>query len=340
MSRLRAFSAWIRHSSTGPARMSGIIRPFRSSACSSTQAEDDHDEPEANMMIPWVRTVISGVAIMRHPKYNKGLAFTEKERGVLHLRGLLPPAVLSLATQMERVLINVRMKASDVERYSYMQSLHERNENLFFQVVREHIGELLPILHLPTVRQACKKYGLMFKSLPRSLFITRQDSGTVQQALKNWPERRIKVVMITNGERVGSAGDLGVHAVNAAIAKLSLVTAVGGVAPSLCLPILVDLGTNNEELLKSQFYSGLRHKRISGDLAQDLMHDILNAIENRFGNKTMVFFEDMSYHTSQRLLSQCRYALTSSPLAICWPSPSTCLPATCPWARLKTRQPW
>ena len=205
---------------------------------------------------------------------------------------------------MQRVMINVRMKVSDLERYSYMQSLQERNEYLFFKVLREHIDELLPVVHLPTVRQACKTYGLMFKSLPRCLFITRQDLGNVRQVLKNWPERRIKVVVITDGQQVGPAGDLGVHAVNAAIAKLSLMTALGGLAPSLTLPVLVDHGTNNEELLKSQFYSGLRHRRTSGDLAQELMHDIMSAVESRFGNNTVVFFEDMKYRTCQKLLSQ------------------------------------
>jgi malate dehydrogenase (oxaloacetate-decarboxylating)(NADP+) len=211
-----------------------------------------------------------------------------------------------METQMQRVMINIRRKASDMERYSYMQSLHERNEYLFFQVVRKHISELLPVVYLPTVREACKTYGLMFKSLPRSLFITRQDLGNVRQVLKNWPERRIKVVMITNGHHVGPAGDLGVHAVNAAIARLSLMTAIGGLAPSLTLPILVDLGTDNEELLKSPFYAGLRHKRITGELASELMHDIISAVENRFGNKTLICFEDMKYRTCQNLLSQYR----------------------------------
>ena len=238
----------------------------------------------------------------------QGLAFSNQERATLHLRGLLPPAVLDLDTQMKRVMINIRMKASDLERYGYMQSLQERNENLFYSVLRKHIDELLPIVHLPTVREACKKYGLMFKSLPRSLFITQQDTGNIVQVLKNWPERRIKVVMITTGHNVGAAGDLGVHAVNATIAKLSLITAVGGVAPPLCLPILVDLGTDNEELLKSQFYSGLRHKRVSGDSAQDLLHEIMSAVEQRFGKQTLVFFEDMMYRDSQRLLSQYRCA--------------------------------
>jgi malate dehydrogenase (oxaloacetate-decarboxylating)(NADP+) len=130
---------------------------------------------------------------MRTPKYNKGLAFTEAERDRLYLRGLLPPAVLSMETQILRVMINVRNMASNLERFSYLQSLQERNERLFFTVLSEHFEELLPSVHLPTVRQACETYGLMFKSLPRGLFLTSADLGVVQQVLKNWPERRIKV---------------------------------------------------------------------------------------------------------------------------------------------------
>ena len=137
------------------------------------------------------------------------------------------------------------------------------------------------------------------------------------QVLKNWPERRIKVVMITTGHRVGAAGDLGVHAINATIAKLSLLTSVGGVAPALCLPVQVDLGTDNEELLKSQFYTGLRHRRALDDTAQELLHQLMNAIERRFGQNTLVFFEDMDYRSIQQLLSQYRCAKcnTSQPAA-------------------------
>lgn len=280
-------------------------KPFRTESrlFASRSASGDDDD---NILIPWVRNVIGGVDLMRHPKYNKGLAFSEGERDRLYLRGLLPPAVLSLKTQMERVMINVRLKASDLERYGYLQSLQERNERLFFSVVREHFEELLPVIHLPTVRTACRKYGLMFKSLPRGLFLTQDDIGNVHQVLKNWPERRVKVVMITDGEQVGPAGDLGVHAVNAAISKLSLISAIGGISPSLTLPILVDFGTNNDELLKSQFYVGLRHRRITGDKADALMHELMDAIERRFGNNVMILFEDMKYQTAQKLLSQYR----------------------------------
>ena len=257
-------------------------------------------------MIPWVRSVISGVALLRHPKYNKGLAFENDERDKLYLRGLIPPAVLSLETQIQRVMINVRGMATDLERYNYLMSLQDRNERLCYIVIRQNLEELLPVVHLPTVRQACGKYGLMFRSIPKGLFLTQLDEGKVRQVLKNWPERHVKVVMITDGELVGPAGDLGVHAVNAAISKLSLVTTIGGVTPGLCLPIMTDFGTNNEELLKSQFYVGLKHKRLTGDIPDQLMHELMDALEKRFGNHTMIFFEDMTYPNAQKLLSQYR----------------------------------
>eukprot|EP01025_Chloroclados_australasicus_P050169 TRINITY_DN5738_c0_g3_i1.p1 TRINITY_DN5738_c0_g3~~TRINITY_DN5738_c0_g3_i1.p1 ORF type:complete len:218 (-),score=11.52 TRINITY_DN5738_c0_g3_i1:3-572(-) len=124
---------------------------------------------------PWVRQVVSGVSLMRNPKYNKGLAFSEAERDRLYLRGLLPAAVLNQEVQVERAMINVRQMASDLDRYTYMQNLQERNERLFYRVLNDYFEELLPIINVPTIRVAAQKYGLMFRSLPRGLYISLQD---------------------------------------------------------------------------------------------------------------------------------------------------------------------
>jgi hypothetical protein len=201
----------------------------------------DEDDRVGRPTTPWVRQVISGVDLMRHPKYNKGLAFSETERDRLYLRGLLPPAVLSQEVQLERTVLNIRSKDSDLEKYTYLTSLQERNERLFYRVLIENFEELLPVVHTPTVRLACQKYGLMFKSLPRGLFITLEDKGRVFRILKNWPERNVKVVVVTDGERVGNLGDLGVQAVGVPISKLSLYTACGGIAPAVCVPVVIDV---------------------------------------------------------------------------------------------------
>ncbi|KAG2437633.1 hypothetical protein HYH02_011272 [Chlamydomonas schloesseri] len=243
---------------------------------------------------------------MRHPKYNKGLAFSDAERDRLYLRGLLPPAVLSQEVQLERTLLNIRSKDSDLEKSTYMQGLQERNERLFHRVLVENMEELLPVVYTPTVRLACQKYGLMFKSLPRGLFITLEDRGRVFRILKNWPERNVKLLVVSDGERVGDLGDLGVQAVGVPISKISLYTACGGISPSITMPVMVDVGTDNEELLRSPFYVGVRHRRVRGDPYYELMDEFLTAVKRRFGNTVLVQFEDMAYDNASKLLNMYR----------------------------------
>ncbi|EIE23960.1 NADP-dependent malic enzyme [Coccomyxa subellipsoidea C-169] len=266
-------------------------------------------DPAELPITPWVRSVISGCDVMRNPKYNKGLAFSEEERGRLYLRGLLPPAVLSQEVQAERCMINIRSKSSDLERHSYLTSLQERNESLFYYVLSNNIEELLPIVHMPTVSEYCQTYGLMFKSLPRSLFICMKDKGRVYSLLKNWPERRIKAICLTDGERVGALGDLGVQAVGVPVSKLALYSACAGIPPNMCLPVCIDAGTDNEELLQSQFYVGSKHKRVRGDVYYELLDEFISAAKRRFGNTVLVHFEDMSYANLSRLFNQYRGSL-------------------------------
>nr|BAU61574.1 NADP-dependent malic enzyme [Gonium pectorale] len=255
---------------------------------------------------PWVRQVISGVDLMRHPKYNKGLAFSDAERDRLYLRGLLPPAVLSQEVQVERILLNIRSKEGPLDKSTYLQGLQERNERLYHRVLVENIEELLPVVYTPTVRLACQKYGLMFKSLPRGLFITLEDRGRVFRILKNWPERNVKLLVVSDGERVGDLGDLGVQAVGVPISKISLYTACGGISPSIAMPVMVDVGTDNEELLRSPFYVGVRQHRVRGDAYYELMDEFLTAVKRRFGNTVLVQFEDMAYDNASKLLNMYR----------------------------------
>ncbi|KAK9818384.1 hypothetical protein WJX72_011776 [[Myrmecia] bisecta] len=242
---------------------------------------------------------------MRNPKYNKGLAFSDMERDRLYLRGLLPPAILSQEVQAERALINLRSKTSDLDKHTYLASLQERNERLFYHVVSQNIAELLPIIHMPTVSLYCQKYGLMFRSLPRGLFISIADKGRVFSILKNWPERRVKAICLTDGERVGGLGDLGVNAIGVPISKLALYTACGGIPPSMCLPVCIDAGTDNEMLLNSQFYVGGKHKRVRGDEYLELVDEFLTAARRRFGN-AIIHFEDMNYDNLTKLISRYR----------------------------------
>lgn len=250
--------------------------------------------------------MISGVDLMRNSKYNKGLAFSELERDRLHLRGLLPPAVLSQEVQAERVMTNVWQKGSNVDKLTYLFSLQERNERLFYSVLSHNVEELLPLFTYPTLGEYCQAFSLMFRSLPRGMFISLADRGSIFQILKNWPERRVKAICLTDGSRVGQFGDLGVQAIGVPISRLALYTAIGGVLPSECLPITIDTGTNNENLLNEPIYVGAKHKRITGDEYYELLDEFFTAVRRRFGTSVLVDVEGLSFDVQNKLIATYR----------------------------------
>ena len=241
-------------------------------------------------------------------RYNKGLAFSEEERDRLYLRGLLPPAVLPQRTQAARAMVNVRSKATDLDRFTYLTALQERNERLFHRVLGQHAEELLPVWGEPTLSSACAAHGLMFRALPRALFVGLADRGRVFQILKNWPERRVKVLCITDGARVGALGDLGVQAVGVPVSRAALYTALGGVDPAVCLPIALDAGTDNPDLLSSPFYVGARRPRGSGEEVAALLDELITAARARFGPSLFIHFENMRYRHLAAAVSACRSA--------------------------------
>lgn len=239
-------------------------------------------------------------------QYNKGLAFSDHERDRLYLRGLLPPAVLSQSVQAERVLLNIRGMSSTEQKVVYLMSLQERNERLFFHVLQNNVEEIVPLLQFPAVGQYCKTYSLMFRSLPRGLFLSLQDKGHVFSIIKNWPERRVKAICLTDGECMGTLGDMGVQAIGAPISRLALFTGLGGVDPSTCLPVTIDNGTDNEALLKDPIYVGVRHRRVKGDAYFELIDEFFNAVRRRFGPSVMVDIENMAWDNQSKLLSAYR----------------------------------
>src|SRR5438552_5729662 len=204
----------------------------------------------------------SGMALLRDPLLNKGTAFSEEERDALGLRGLLPAHLLSIEAQAQRVMANLRRLPTDLEKYVALNALHDRNEALFFRVVCDNIDEIQPIIYTPTVGLACQKYGLIFQR-PRGMFISAKERGNIAEVLKNWPYRA-KLIVVTDGERILGLGDLGANGMSIPVGKLSLYSACAGIHPELCLPVVLDVGTNNEELLRDPYYLGLRQKRLSG----------------------------------------------------------------------------
>jgi len=244
-----------------------------------------------------------GLALLRDPLLNKGTAFTEKERDALGLRGFLPAGVLSMQAQVERVLTNLRSLPSDLEKYIALNSLHDRNEALFFRVVCDNIDEIQPLIYTPTVGLACQRFGLIFQR-PRGLFISANDSGRIGEILRNWPHPT-KLIVVTDGERILGLGDLGANGMGIPVGKLSLYSACAGIHPQFCLPVMLDVGTNNEEFLNDPYYIGLRQKRITGAAYDGFVDEFMTAARTTFPG-VLIQFEDFANHSAFRLLHKYR----------------------------------
>ncbi|MEK7877004.1 MAG: NAD-dependent malic enzyme, partial [Pseudomonadota bacterium] len=179
------------------------------------------------------RGVPTGLALLHDPILNKGTAFTEKERNALGLRGLLPPHVLSQDEQVARTLENLRRLSDPLDKFVALNALHDRNEALFFRVLCDNIDEMQPLVYTPTVGLACQKFGLVFQR-PRGMFIGANDRGRIAQILRNWPYQ-VRIIVVTDGERILGLGDLGANGMGIPVGKLSLYVACAGVNPQLCL---------------------------------------------------------------------------------------------------------
>jgi malate dehydrogenase (oxaloacetate-decarboxylating)(NADP+) len=244
-----------------------------------------------------------GVALLRDPALNKGTAFTEHERDALGLRGLLPPHVLSQDEQVQRVLENLRRLPDDLDKHVALNALHDRNETLFFRVVCDNIDEMQPLIYTPTVGLACQKYGHIFQR-PRGLFIGSNDRGRIAGVLRNWPYRA-GIIVVSDGERILGLGDLGANGMGIPVGKLSLYAACAGVHPNLCLPVMLDVGTNNAELLNDRYYVGLRQRRVRGAAYDELVEEFINAAHEVFPG-VVIQFEDFANHNAFRLLHKYR----------------------------------
>ncbi|MDH6259221.1 NAD-dependent malic enzyme [Bradyrhizobium sp. BR13661] len=244
-----------------------------------------------------------GMTLLRDPLFNKGTAFTEAERDALGLRGLLPACVLTIEEQVERVLINLRSLPTDLEKYVALNALHDRNEALFFRVVVDNIDEIQPIIYTPTVGLACQKFGLIFQR-PRGMFISSRERGRIGEILKNWPYPA-KLIVVTDGERILGLGDLGANGMGIPVGKLSLYSACAGVHPEHCLPIVLDVGTNNEELLGDPYYLGLREHRLTGEAYDSFVDEFMTAARKSFPG-VLIQFEDFANHSAFKLLHKYR----------------------------------
>ena len=246
----------------------------------------------------------AGVKILHDPVRNKGTAYTEAERDALKLRGLLPPRIHTMAEQELRVLGNIRAKPTDLERYLYLIALQDRNENLFYRVIMNHLEEMMPIIYTPTVGKACQEFQHIYRK-PRGFYVSMQDKGRVKEILQNWPHKDTRIIVVTDGERILGLGDLGADGMGIPIGKLALYTACAGIHPTQCLPVMLDVGTNNEKLLSDPLYNGLERRRVRGKDYDELFDEFITAAKELYPG-VLIQIEDFGNTNAFRLLEQYR----------------------------------
>jgi malate dehydrogenase (oxaloacetate-decarboxylating)(NADP+) len=250
-----------------------------------------------------------GVAVLADPLLNKGTAFTDRERDALGLRPLLPPRIFTMEEQVQRTLAAVRRKQDNIEKYIYLTSLQNRNEVLFYRLVLDHIEEMVPLIYTPTVGEACLQYGSIYRR-PRGLFISLRERGRIEEMLRLWPHHEVRLIVVTDGERILGLGDLGALGMGIPVGKLSLYTACAGVHPCYTLPITLDVGTDNESLQKGPFYIGINERRARGEPYDEFIEEFATAVKNVFP-RALLQWEDFANANAFRLLQRYRRRLPS-----------------------------
>ncbi len=247
---------------------------------------------------------LTGHLLLDDPLLNKGSAFPEEERRELGLLGLLPLHSSTIAEQLVRVYENYQPKDSDLERYIFLSALQDRNEVLFYRLLHEHITEMMPIIYTPTVGEGCRKYSHTFRR-PRGLFISYPHQKEIPMLLDNAPTGNVDVIVVTDGERILGLGDLGVGGMGIPVGKLSLYTLCAGIHPATTLPILLDVGTDNQELLNDPLYLGWRHERMRGEKYDEFIEAFVVAVKQKFPG-VLLQWEDFSKHNAPRILERYR----------------------------------
>lgn len=245
-----------------------------------------------------------GAEILHDPRLNKITAFSEDEREQLGLLGLVPEGIDTEEQQIERVRRQLARKPTALGKYIYLTSLLDNDETLFFRVLMSDPAAFMPLVYTPTVGEACQQFGHILRR-PRGLYISSRRRGRIREILRNWPEHDVRIIVVTDGERILGLGDLGANGMGIPIGKLALYTACAGVPPQVTLPIVLDVGTNNQELLDDPLYLGLRQPRLRGDEYDSLIEEFVEAVQEVFP-KCCIQFEDFANLNSVPLLARYR----------------------------------
>ncbi len=249
-------------------------------------------------------THYAGPALLETPLLNKGSAFTREERAAFNLTGLLPPRYETIEEQAARAFMQYSSFEEPINKHIYLRVVQDNNETLFHRLLQNHLEEMLPIIYTPTVGDACERFSDIYRSA-RGLFISYGDRDQLDDVLRSATKKKVKVIVVTDGERVLGLGDQGIGGMGISIGKLSLYTACGGISPAYTLPVCLDVGTNNEKLLNDPYYMGNRHRRITGDDYYEFVDQFMKAVKRRWP-EAMVQFEDFAQPNAMPLLKRYR----------------------------------
>jgi malate dehydrogenase (oxaloacetate-decarboxylating)(NADP+) len=247
---------------------------------------------------------LAGHELISNHLYNKGTAFTEAERIALQIDGLLPPVMSTIEEQEARIMFNYHKKPSNIEKYIFLMSLLDRNLILFNRVLVNHLEEMMPIIYTPTVGEACREYSHIYHRY-QGVFLAAQDKNRYVELLRQWPEKDVRVIVVTDGERILGLGDLGTSGMGIPIGKLCLYAAGAGIHFRHCLPVVIDVGTNNAEFINDPLYIGLKQERIRGEAYDEIIEKFVMAVLEVFP-KALIQFEDFGNQNAFRLLENYR----------------------------------